>query len=513
MQIVLNRSVMKALHVGIKPPDGQGDCTLADFVPNPTRKPYYLWDSSPGSPPGFGVYVGKRGVSVVLSVRDQAGRRQFLRVGAYGRPGRAADLDAARASAAAMREELRDGVDIRSERRARHESLKRTVREVMEDYITDGYEADYRARHGREPRANTVRQMRASIRRMGGFADRVLYDLTEADCVDMFESILGRGHRTSAEIAARWGHAAFEFALEQDRRTAAVHRRDPVLRLNPFAAAKKRIRSRAVLERDAHISAVRNPLQAGSGILGLWLDALVEKRNAPGRGQNRQAADYLLLTLLCGTRRNELAILQWEDRIKPEERGEANTVRVADWCLELHVVKGRQALVFPLASLGRRILEERLAERGDSPYVFPAPKAHRARRVEHYSDPREAMKSVTAKVAAGIRGTALADTVTWVPVLRPPASLASKGGGSSADQPKTIKLTMHDLRRTFATLAATLEVPPLVLKLLLNHSVGADVTALYVQLGVDHIRKYAQRIEDAMLKGAPSLLAWYLEGK
>jgi len=35
MQLALNRRTLKALHIGIKPPATKGDCTLADFIPNP----------------------------------------------------------------------------------------------------------------------------------------------------------------------------------------------------------------------------------------------------------------------------------------------------------------------------------------------------------------------------------------------------------------------------------------------------------------------------------------------
>jgi integrase len=62
-----------------------------------------------------------------------------------------------------------------------------------------------------------------------------------------------------------------------------------------------------------------------------------------------------------------------------------------------------------------------------------------------------------------------------------------------------IKFTIHDLRRTFATIAAEMGIPPYLLKKLLNHKSG-DVTEGYVISTVEILRnplqKIAKRIED-----------------
>ena len=62
-----------------------------------------------------------------------------------------------------------------------------------------------------------------------------------------------------------------------------------------------------------------------------------------------------------------------------------------------------------------------------------------------------------------------------------------------------INFTIHDLRRTFATIAAEMGIPPYLLKKLLNHKSG-DVTEGYVISTVEILRnpvqKIAKRIED-----------------
>lgn len=57
----------------------------------------------------------------------------------------------------------------------------------------------------------------------------------------------------------------------------------------------------------------------------------------------------------------------------------------------------------------------------------------------------------------------------------------------------------HDLRRTFATTAESLDLPAYAVKRLLNHADGGDVTAGYLVIDVERLRKPMQRITDALL--------------
>lgn len=57
----------------------------------------------------------------------------------------------------------------------------------------------------------------------------------------------------------------------------------------------------------------------------------------------------------------------------------------------------------------------------------------------------------------------------------------------------------HDLRRTFATTAESLDLPGYAVKRLLNHMDSGDVTQGYLVIDVERLRKPMQRITDALL--------------
>ncbi len=65
-----------------------------------------------------------------------------------------------------------------------------------------------------------------------------------------------------------------------------------------------------------------------------------------------------------------------------------------------------------------------------------------------------------------------------------------------------VTFTPHDLRRTFITIAESLDIPAYALKRLLNHTSGADVTAGYIVASTERLREPMQKITDFMLKSA-----------
>lgn len=62
-----------------------------------------------------------------------------------------------------------------------------------------------------------------------------------------------------------------------------------------------------------------------------------------------------------------------------------------------------------------------------------------------------------------------------------------------------IRVTAHDLRRTFASVANRLDIGAYKLKRLMNHVSGGDVTAGYVQVTTEDLRSAMQRIEEYIL--------------
>jgi integrase len=63
-----------------------------------------------------------------------------------------------------------------------------------------------------------------------------------------------------------------------------------------------------------------------------------------------------------------------------------------------------------------------------------------------------------------------------------------------------LTFTIHDLRRTFITIAERLDIPAYALKRLLNHKIRKnDVTAGYIITDVERLRKPTQQISDYIL--------------
>lgn len=63
-----------------------------------------------------------------------------------------------------------------------------------------------------------------------------------------------------------------------------------------------------------------------------------------------------------------------------------------------------------------------------------------------------------------------------------------------------VSFTLHDLRRTFATTAESLDLPAYALKRLLNHKMNNDVTSGYIVHDVERLRKPMQQICDFFVK-------------
>ncbi len=61
-------------------------------------------------------------------------------------------------------------------------------------------------------------------------------------------------------------------------------------------------------------------------------------------------------------------------------------------------------------------------------------------------------------------------------------------------------ITPHDLRRTFITVAESLDISAYAAKRLVNHKMSGDVTAGYIIADVELLRDPMQKITDHLLK-------------
>lgn len=162
--------------------------------------------------------------------------------------------------------------------------------------------------------------------------------------------------------------------------------------------------------------------------------------------ESEVARDYLLFLLFTGMRRGEAARLRWT-----EVSFQGRTFTVYD-------TKNGEPLELPLSRPLMEILNRRWEGSGESPFVFPGADGKGAIR-----DPKTAI-----------------------------ARVREKSG---------VYFTCHDLRRTFSTVAESLDIPAYALKRLLNLKTNsADVTAGYVVLDVERLRDPMEKIGDFLLK-------------
>jgi integrase len=160
---------------------------------------------------------------------------------------------------------------------------------------------------------------------------------------------------------------------------------------------------------------------------------------------NPVARDYLLLVLFTGLRLGESRSLRWDD-VDLKER----VIR-----LPATSTKAKRKLDLPMSDVVRDLLVARRAI-GNAGFVFSGPG-----KAGHLVDAQHPLALVAA--ASGIRVSA------------------------------------HDLRRTFITVAESADISPMALKALVNHGLGMkDVTEGYVQMSTERLRVPAQRICDKL---------------
>lgn len=174
--------------------------------------------------------------------------------------------------------------------------------------------------------------------------------------------------------------------------------------------------------------------------LPVWFKAVEAYDNPKGR-------DYLLLLLYTGLRRNEAARLKWSEIdfrnktfsfIPEKKRGdEPEDNRV----------------IMPMSEQLHRLLLKRRSAGYENEYVFPG---------------------------------------------KFPSPFLSNPDNYKRDIVKAsgVQFCHHDLRRTFITIAESLDIPHYSLKALLNHSMGNDVTGGYIQITADRLRDPMQKIAD-----------------
>ncbi|QWV97476.1 integrase family protein [Geomonas nitrogeniifigens] len=210
--------------------------------------------------------------------------------------------------------------------------------------------------------------------------------------------------------------------------------------------------------------------------LPAWYKAIVALDNGIVR-------DYLLFTLFTGLRRNEVATLRWSH------------VDFEESCFTVVDTKNGDPHALPLSNFLYQLLQER---KDGLKVELEAAQAARA-------EARITTAAMTKKQQqAVINRLALAESRMASPYVFP-----GEGKSGHIVSPKRaleevlaatgIKFSCHDLRRTFATIAESLDLSKYTIKDLLNHKRDeTDVTGGYIVLEVERLRGPMQKITDAI---------------
>ncbi|GAA0200811.1 tyrosine-type recombinase/integrase [Kangiella japonica] len=178
-----------------------------------------------------------------------------------------------------------------------------------------------------------------------------------------------------------------------------------------------------------------------------WFNALElfeQTRTTQGGVQPTTIADYLRFVLMTGLRRREASNLEWSN---VDFKGRTITIEQT---------KNRQTHILPITDYVYQLLEKRYQNRSND-FVFEG------RGGVSLQEPKKAVERIRA----------LSD----------------------------LYFTIHDLRRTFISVAESLELSPYAIKRMVNHKIPEqDVTGGYIIWEVERLREPLQRVNDKILK-------------
>jgi integrase len=165
---------------------------------------------------------------------------------------------------------------------------------------------------------------------------------------------------------------------------------------------------------------------------------------AVAKVENDTVRDYLLLMIFTGLRRQEGAQLLWDQ------------VDLRNKTLTIRDTKNRSDHTLPLSDFLFDLLSRR-KEIATGPYVFPG-----SGKGGYIVEPRKQMNKVIETCG-----------ITFI---------------------------LHDLRRTFITLAEGLDISAYAVKRLINHKMSHDITSGYIIHDVERLRKPMQQLTDYLSK-------------
>jgi integrase len=412
-------------------------------APDPSGRQVMYWDTELR---GFGVRVSgttnDKGFVVQKAIN---GNTRRVTLGACN----VLSLAEARARAQGHLGDFARGIDPKAKR-----AKSTTLGGALDDYLAAM----------KDLRPRTRDSYRAAIDgHLGIWKDRPLSsisrDMVERHHVAIASEVAARERAKAQGDAARWEQRAKAAERKGWHVAAANHRRCAAL------ARKRDTNGGTVAANNAmkvlralwNHAADRNP-EIGSNpvkLKKLWYPVEARTRHLKAEDlpafhravtelESAVARDYLLLLLFTGLRRREAAALKWSD---VDLKARVLHIAAAQ-------TKAKRKLDLPLTDFVHDLLVTRRCL-GKTEFVFPANS-----RSKHIEEPKFHLGQIAK--ASGIRVSA------------------------------------HDLRRTFVTVAESCDISPIALRALVNHSLGRDVTSGYIQISVERLRDPARRVSDRL---------------
>lgn len=157
--------------------------------------------------------------------------------------------------------------------------------------------------------------------------------------------------------------------------------------------------------------------------------------------------DILLTALFTGMRRSEILTLDWDN------------IDLLGRSITVPRTKNGDPLVLPLSDFLHELFSKRRQLVGNSQWVFPSNS-----QTGHIQETKKMTACVSAEINHGF--------------------------------------CMHDLRRTYITIAESLDIPHYALKRLLNHRTDNDITGGYIVINADRLRDPVERVAQKILEMA-----------
>jgi len=196
-----------------------------------------------------------------------------------------------------------------------------------------------------------------------------------------------------------------------------------------------------------------------------WYDAVMKIENVVIR-------DYLLLTIFTGLRKQEGLQLKWSDV----------DMRDLSFTIPAQLTKNGKPHTLPMSNYLAELFKQ-LQKMRKNEYVFSG-----SGETGHLVEPKKQFEFVERLTLLSVNG------------VHSQAELDKKIKKNPDHVIPGIKFCLHDLRRTFITIAESLDISYAALKRLLNHSDGNDVTGGYLQITTNRLREPMERISNRLFE-------------